>query len=56
MQRNLYLPYDPAISLLSLYLREMKMYVRKKHLNNNVTAALFMMAKPRQPKHPKAYE
>ena len=45
------LPYDPAIPLLSIYSREMKMYVHTKTYTRMFIAALLIIAKKyNQPK------
>ena len=50
---NTELPYDPAILLLSLYLREMKIYVHTKTCTQMFIQVLFIMVKKwKQPKYP----
>ena len=39
------LPYDPAILLLGMYLKKMKMLIQKNTCNPMFTAALFTIAK-----------
>ena len=41
----MYLPYDPAIALLGIYLREIKTYVYTKTFTWTLIAALFIIAK-----------
>ena len=42
---NTELPYDPAIPLLGIYPREMKMYVHTKVCTGMFTAVSFMIGK-----------
>lgn len=41
---NIYLPYDPVITLLGTYLRKMKTYVYTKSCTQLFTEALFVIA------------
>ena len=42
------LPYDPALSLLGLYLKEMKTLIQKDTCTSMFIAALFIIAKIRK--------
>ena len=45
MKLNILLPYDPAIKLLGIYLKELKTYVHTKTCTQIFIAALFIIAK-----------
>ena len=46
MKQNIFLSYDPAIALLGIYPKELKMYDRTKTYIYIFTAALFITVKP----------
>ena len=46
MKQNIFLSYDPAIALLGIYPKELKMYVRTKTYIYMFIAALFITVKP----------
>ena len=51
------LPYDPAISLLSIHLKKTKTLIQKETGTTTSTATLFTIAKIRKPsKHPSTHE
>lgn len=41
----MFLPYDPVILLIGIYLREMKVYVHTKACTQIITEVLFIVAK-----------
>ena len=47
---NIVLPDDPTITLLGIYPKEMKTYVHTKTCTKMCIAALFIIAKQKQPK------
>ena len=54
---NIFLPYDPAIVLLSIYPKELKTYVHTKICTQMFTVALFMILKTwKQPRYPSIAE